>query len=46
MIRRVIVWWRQKRNEMWNNACMYDPEYDMWFENHPLHPNYDGKVTR
>ena len=31
------------RQDLWDNACMYDPEYDMWFENHPLHPNYKPK---
>ena len=31
------------RQDLWDNACMYDPEYDMWFSNHPHHPNYKPK---
>ena len=43
-IRQMLNWmWgpiRRWRKDWWDHAIMYDPEYDMWFENHPLHPNY------
>lgn len=43
MIAMLIRLWRRITYDFYDNACMYDAEYDMWFENHPMHPNYKDK---
>ena len=36
----IANWWKKGSLRIWKEAIMYDPEHDMWFTNHPLHPNY------
>ena len=42
----IAKWHKKRKQEMWDQAVMYDCEYDQWFSHHPYHPNYKPKKDK
>ena len=38
IIQKPIIKWNKQRKQEWcDRKVMYDPEYNMWFSEHPFH---------